>query len=150
MLRPWDVGPATDLSSLRCPLCNNQQDSHEHLFFECAYAAKVWGYVRNLADLNDAPPVLMDIVDLLQQMGKSRKVRSIFGKLILAATAYFIWNERNSRLFKNMKRSPEDIRDVIMVTVRLKLLTFRFKNKPDVVALLQRWKMPRSFRLYGS
>nr|GEU62956.1 hypothetical protein [Tanacetum cinerariifolium] len=115
MLRPWDVGPATDLSSLRYPLCNNQQDSHEHLFFECAYAAKVWGYVRDLADLNDAPPVLMDIVDLLQQMGKSRKVRSIFRKLILAATAYFIWNERNSRLFKNRKRSPEDIRDVIMV-----------------------------------
>nr|GEV94593.1 hypothetical protein [Tanacetum cinerariifolium] len=57
MLHPWDVGPATDLSSLRCPLCNNQQDSHEHLFFECAYAAKVWGYVRDLADLNDAPPV---------------------------------------------------------------------------------------------
>nr|GEW19171.1 RNA-directed DNA polymerase, eukaryota, reverse transcriptase zinc-binding domain protein [Tanacetum cinerariifolium] len=150
MLRPWDVGPAMDLSSLRCPLCNNQQDSHEHLFFECAYTAKVWGYVRDLTDLNDAPPVLMDIFDLLQQMGKSRKVRSIFGKLILAATTYFVWNERNSRLFKNMKRSPEDIRDVIMVKVRLKLLTFRFKNKPDVVALLQRWKMPRSFWQYGS
>nr|GEX89472.1 reverse transcriptase zinc-binding domain-containing protein [Tanacetum cinerariifolium] len=101
-------------------------------------------------DLNDVPPILIDIVDLLQQIGKSRKVRSIFGKLILAATAYFVLNERNSRLFKNMKRSPKDIRDVIMVTVRLKLLTFRFKNKPDVVALLQRWKMPRSFRLYGS
>ena len=32
-LRPWDVGEDVDLGALRCPLCNMQQDTHEHLFF---------------------------------------------------------------------------------------------------------------------
>ncbi|GJS20507.1 RNA-directed DNA polymerase, eukaryota [Tanacetum coccineum] len=53
---------------------------------------------------------------------------SVFGKLILAASSYYIWLERNNRLFKKGKRSPEEIRDIIIVTVRLKLTTFRFKK----------------------
>ncbi|GKD95055.1 hypothetical protein Tco_1374892 [Tanacetum coccineum] len=41
MLRPWDVGPSIDISSLRCVFCQNHMDSHEHLFFECSFAAKI-------------------------------------------------------------------------------------------------------------
>ncbi|GJX20498.1 protein LAZ1 [Tanacetum coccineum] len=33
--------------------------------------------------------------------------------------AYFIWMEQNNRTFKNTRRSPKEIRDLIMVTVRL-------------------------------
>ncbi|GJY65057.1 protein LAZ1 [Tanacetum coccineum] len=66
-MRQWDVGVGIELNLLRCALCDSQQDSHAHLFFECPFLSKV-------------------------------------------------------------KQSPEDIRDVIMVTVRLKLLTFRFKD----------------------
>ncbi|GJT56748.1 putative reverse transcriptase domain-containing protein [Tanacetum coccineum] len=112
-LRAWDVGPNVDLSMLRCPLCDTQRDSHEHLFFECAYSAKVWDYVRVLADLDNVPPTLMDIVATLLAMCKARTTRSIFGRLILAATTYFIWNERNNRLFNKINRKPEDIRDMI-------------------------------------
>ena len=27
---------------LNCPLCKVREDSHEHLFFQCDYAAKIW------------------------------------------------------------------------------------------------------------
>ncbi|GKA58044.1 hypothetical protein Tco_0757232 [Tanacetum coccineum] len=84
-----------------------------------------------------------------EPMSHKRTVQSIIGRLILAATSYVIWLERNNRLFKKVKRSPEVIRDVIIVTVRLKLLTFRFKNKVMVQQLLSQWKMPTNFRLYG-
>ncbi|GJW48656.1 hypothetical protein Tco_0080302 [Tanacetum coccineum] len=49
----------------------------------------------------------------------------------------------------NVRRSPEEIRDLIMVTVRLKLVSFCFKNTTNVNRLLARWKLPRNFRLYG-
>ncbi|GJW24414.1 putative reverse transcriptase domain-containing protein [Tanacetum coccineum] len=101
-LRQWDVGNNVDLNLLVCPLCSAQQDSHAHLFFECAYSS--------------------------QPMAHKRTVRSIFGKLILAAATYFVWLERNNRLFKKTKRTPEELKDVIMITVRIKLLSFRFKN----------------------
>ncbi|GKD50598.1 homeodomain-like protein [Tanacetum coccineum] len=148
-LRTWDVGPNIDLSLLRCLLCESQMDSYEHLFFECVYSLKVWAYVRNLADMDNVAPMLMDIVLFIQPMGNSRMAKCIFGKLLLAAMSYFIWTERNNRLFKHVKHSPKDIRDMIMVTVRLKLMTFKFKNTANVKHFLQRWKMPNTFRLYG-
>nr|GEZ40144.1 hypothetical protein [Tanacetum cinerariifolium] len=87
-MRQWDVGPNGDPTNLRCPLCDGQPDSHPHLFFKCTFSAKVWRYVRVLADMDNVPP----------------------------------------QTFKNIRRSPKEIRDIIMVTVRLKLITFRFKN----------------------
>ncbi|GJY66390.1 homeodomain-like protein [Tanacetum coccineum] len=131
-LRQWDVGINTDLNLLRCSLCNTQSDSHAHLFFECPYSSKVWKLVRHLADMELVPPILYDIVAHLQSMANKRTARSIFGKLILAASSYFVWLERNNRLFKNVKRTPEELRDVIMVTVRLKLLSFKFKNSAKI------------------
>ncbi|GJV72771.1 hypothetical protein Tco_1492766 [Tanacetum coccineum] len=37
---------------------------------------------------------------------------------------------------------------VLFSLSRLKLLSFKFKNSAKVISLLDRWKMPRSFRLY--
>ncbi|GJV78780.1 hypothetical protein Tco_1514650 [Tanacetum coccineum] len=111
--------------------------------------AKVWRYIRDLAAMDNVLPTMHDILLYLRHMANKRTVHSIFGKIILAASSYYIWLERNNRVFKNVKKTPEDIRDIIMVTVRLKLLTFRFKNTTMVNQLLSRWKMPINFRLYG-
>ncbi|GJR61141.1 reverse transcriptase zinc-binding domain-containing protein [Tanacetum coccineum] len=121
-LRQWDVGDGTDLNLLQCALCESQKDSHPHLFFECAFSSKVWQLVFHLADLDQVPP----------------------------PTSYFIWMERNNRLFKKVKKKPEEIRDMVMIIVSLMLLTLRFKNKLKVAELLSRLKMPSNFRLYGS
>ncbi|GJZ97564.1 aspartic peptidase, partial [Tanacetum coccineum] len=90
--------------------------------------AKVWSYVRDLVVMDLIPPVLQDIFLYLLPMGDKRTAKSVFGKLILSASAYFIWMERNNRTFKNTRRSPEEIRDLIMVTVQLKFISFWFKN----------------------
>ncbi|GJQ94328.1 hypothetical protein Tco_0005467 [Tanacetum coccineum] len=128
---------------------DSQPDSHAHLFFECPLLSKVWLYVHELAGMELIPPIMHDIISYLQPISKKRTALSILGKLILAASSYFIWLERNNRVFKQVKKSPEDIHDIIMVKVRLKLLTFRFKDTSMVNQLLARWKMPKSFRLYG-
>ncbi|GJV96829.1 hypothetical protein Tco_1548406 [Tanacetum coccineum] len=75
-------------------------------------------------------------------------LKGTIGRLLLAASSYFIWSERNNRTFKQIKRSPEDIRDIIMVTVRLKLITIKFKNTLKVNQLLSTWKMPLNARIY--
>ncbi|GKC33403.1 aspartic peptidase [Tanacetum coccineum] len=78
-----------------------------------------------------------------------RNARSVIGRILVAAAAYFIWVERNNHVFKNSRRSPEELCDAIIVTVRLKLLSFRFKNTAAFQDILARWKMPSSFRLYS-
>ncbi|GJQ89400.1 reverse transcriptase domain, reverse transcriptase zinc-binding domain protein, partial [Tanacetum coccineum] len=97
-LKPWDVDAHTDLMQLRCPLCGLQQDSHEHLFFECSFSSKVWKYVRNLAGMEIVPPVLDDIVQWFQPMANKRSFKNVVGKMIFAAASYFIWIERNNRI----------------------------------------------------
>ncbi|GJT58261.1 hypothetical protein Tco_0993315 [Tanacetum coccineum] len=61
-----------------------------------------------------------------------RSAVSVIKILLLAASSYYIWIEQNNRLFKQLKRYSEELHDIIMVTVRLKLLTFRFKNTTKV------------------
>ncbi|GJU00845.1 reverse transcriptase domain, reverse transcriptase zinc-binding domain protein [Tanacetum coccineum] len=162
-MRQWDVGGGTDLNLLRCSLCDSQPDSHEHLFFECAFSSQpmanqytaisvlerlllaastyyVW-LERNNRIFKKVKRTPEEIIDIIMFY--------VLGRLLLAASTYYVWLERNNRIFKKVKRTPEEIIDIIMVTVHLKLLTFRFKNTNMVNKLLSRWKMPTSFRLYG-
>ncbi|GKG05791.1 hypothetical protein Tco_0325877, partial [Tanacetum coccineum] len=53
---------------------------------------------------------------------------SIISRLVLAATSYYIWLERNGRLFKKKTSSLDQIVDVIISMVWLKLVTFMFKK----------------------
>nr|GEV22089.1 hypothetical protein [Tanacetum cinerariifolium] len=129
---------------------HNVMDSHEHLFFEYSYSSKVWCFVRDLAGMESIQPRLEDIVSWLSPMATKRSFKSVVGKLSFAATTYVIWCERNNWLFKNTRRSLEELKDQIMVVVRLKLTTFRFKNKMVVNSMLAKWKLPNNFRLYGS
>ncbi|GJX43346.1 hypothetical protein Tco_0260022 [Tanacetum coccineum] len=99
-VRPWDVGPTVDLALLRCLLCDTQRDSHSHLFFESPFSAKVWEYVRHLAVMEHVSPIMENILLYLQPMDRVRTAKSVFGRLLLAATSYFLWVERNNRLFR--------------------------------------------------
>ncbi|GJR80011.1 hypothetical protein Tco_0150796 [Tanacetum coccineum] len=81
------------------------------------------------------PSDLSSILDFLISITKMRSARSVIAKLIFSAASYFIWQERNYRIFKKSKRSPNQIIDIIKSTVHLKLLTCKFKmtNNDDLV-----------------
>nr|GFA58756.1 hypothetical protein [Tanacetum cinerariifolium] len=66
-------------------------------------------------------------------IAKRMSFKSCVGKLTLAAAAYFVWQERNFRLLKNSKRSIQEVVDCVMSSVRLKLLSCRFKKSKDAV-----------------
>ncbi|GJX32936.1 hypothetical protein Tco_0242791 [Tanacetum coccineum] len=102
--------------------------------------------IRSLAGMDTILPILQNIIAYLQPMAHQRNIRSVIGRLLVAAASYCIWMERNCRTFKNVRRTPEEVRDSIITIVRLKLLTCRFKNTTMVNELLARWKMPRNFR----
>ncbi|GJT69751.1 sodium/hydrogen exchanger 6 [Tanacetum coccineum] len=64
-------------------------------------------------------------------------------RIVVAATSYYIWLERNGRLFKKKTSTPGQIVDVIFSTVRLKLVTFKFKKMSTKSRLLlDQWKIP--------
>ncbi|GJW13734.1 reverse transcriptase domain, reverse transcriptase zinc-binding domain protein, partial [Tanacetum coccineum] len=65
--------------------------------------------------------------------------------IVLAAMTYFLWNERNSRLFKKKKSTADQIVQHITSLVRMKLVTFKFKRiTVGSRLLLDQWKIPSS------
>ncbi|GKC26566.1 hypothetical protein Tco_1033860 [Tanacetum coccineum] len=58
-------------------------------------------------------------------------------KLILAVTVYFIWQERNFRMFKGESRSEDVLSKAIYDGVKSKLLTVRVKKsfRADFIAI---------------
>ncbi|GJT51300.1 retrotransposon protein, putative, ty3-gypsy subclass [Tanacetum coccineum] len=113
-LRQWGVGPSIDLNLLKCPLCDLVPNSHDHLFFECAFSSQVWSKVRALCGMDFIPPRLIDVTTFINPISKSKTEVSILSRLVLATTSYYIWMERNGRLFKKNTSSPDQIVDVII------------------------------------
>ncbi|GJY61990.1 hypothetical protein Tco_0462647 [Tanacetum coccineum] len=116
---------------LSCSLCDLQEDSHEHLFFECNFSKQVWFKVKRFTGLSNSMPSIDSIIHDIIHFAKRKSSRSIIAKLVVAATTYFIWQERNNRMFKKSKRSVEQVADCIINVVRLKLLSCKWKKSKD-------------------
>ncbi|GJY66563.1 reverse transcriptase domain-containing protein [Tanacetum coccineum] len=68
--------------------------------------------------------------------------KSVIAKLVVAASAYFVWQERNNQLFKNNKRMVTQLIGCIMSSIRLKLLSCCFKKSREGVRLAHEWSLP--------
>ena len=126
-----------------CPLCQRGPDSHSHLFFECCYSSQVWQKVKVLAEIPVISDSWEDILGWLTSKAHSRSAKNVIGRLLVAAMAYYIWQERNNRIFSTHSRPPNQLVDLITSTVTLKLVTLRFKRTNAVERVLQAWKIPR-------
>ncbi|GJS76051.1 hypothetical protein Tco_0725932 [Tanacetum coccineum] len=69
-------------------------------------------------------------------LSKKRSAKSVIAKLVFAASSYFIWQERNSRLFANQRRSKDQLIEVIKTTdsvVRVFEVFLKLECPPRVV-----------------
>ncbi|GJZ91288.1 RNA-directed DNA polymerase, eukaryota, reverse transcriptase zinc-binding domain protein [Tanacetum coccineum] len=103
----------------------------------------VWGHMRNLAGLSNVAGSIQVIVDTLIPFSIRRSARSVVATLVVAACSYFIWQERNSKLFNNQKRSFRQVIECIKSSVRL-LLSCYFKKSRDALFFKQLWELPDS------
>ncbi|KAJ6674332.1 hypothetical protein OIU79_021509 [Salix purpurea] len=107
----------------RCVLCNEDEETHGHLFFNCSFTAGIWAVTGRRAQVrwpaNDqdifhwASLNLQGILD----------AKHIIAKLILSSTVYFVWYERNNRIFKHQFTPREQIQKDIIGLVRDRLST---------------------------
>ncbi|GJW51394.1 hypothetical protein Tco_0092745, partial [Tanacetum coccineum] len=146
-LRYWDISRSF---TTNCPLCDVQPDSHDHLFFYCYFSNKVWVQVRDLAGLSNVSSSFSVIMNSLIPIVKRRSSRSVIAKLVVAGAAYYIWQERNGRLFKKPPRLTNQITKYVTSAVRLKLLSCYFKKSKDGLDLMKRWKIPNNGKIIDS
>nr|GEV15889.1 hypothetical protein [Tanacetum cinerariifolium] len=104
-----------------------------------------WSMARSKAAMDGICPNWEDVVNWIMPMSSKRSAISIIARLVLGATAYFIWQERNLYLFKNQSRTISQVHDVIVHYVRLQLLMFSFKNTWKVRQILAFWNVTGKF-----
>ncbi|GKA05135.1 RNA-directed DNA polymerase, eukaryota, reverse transcriptase zinc-binding domain protein [Tanacetum coccineum] len=82
---------------LKCGFCKQYGDSLHHLFFQCDVTKKIWCEMLKLTYKMDVQFKLLDVVDALACKSGKRSIGNVVNKIVLAATVYFIWQERNFR-----------------------------------------------------
>ncbi|XP_022024249.1 uncharacterized protein LOC110924561 [Helianthus annuus] len=137
----WNRTVTGSMNLMCCLLCYSGIDTHNHLFFECEYSKAVWYSIRNKGDMGSVSEKWEDVVNWLVPRSASRSIASVISRILVAASAYFIWRERNARFFNNRLRPPELISELIVDTVRAKLLSFKYKRSARVITLMEEWKL---------
>ncbi|KAL4554753.1 hypothetical protein LXL04_037356 [Taraxacum kok-saghyz] len=97
-----------------CQLCNNEQESVDHLLVNCSYTkcAMDWIYKWCGIQLHQVLNI-GDLIHYAANWGNCPKKRTILTS-ILYCSICCIWLERNNRLFKNKKVPPTKLADEII------------------------------------
>ncbi|GKE18844.1 hypothetical protein Tco_1426421 [Tanacetum coccineum] len=71
------------------------------------YSAKIWERVKVKGKMENANSNLYKVVDKISERPSNNHIWRIIQRLIVSASVYFIWQERNKRLFQNEERAPD-------------------------------------------
>ncbi|GJZ76382.1 reverse transcriptase zinc-binding domain-containing protein [Tanacetum coccineum] len=128
--------------NMLCPFCKKEKDSYSHLFFDCDFAQGVWNRLKVMSKLDDISRVWAQIISDITIRKANNSIWSIIQRLVLGAAVYFIWQERNFRLFRGSIRSAEMVTSMIIDTVRLRLLGLKIKHSCKVLKADVIWNLP--------
>ncbi|XP_074297250.1 uncharacterized protein LOC141627955 [Silene latifolia] len=100
----------------RCALCEGCSEDLLHLFFACPYSRMVFLDIANWAHFPTSTVLLADVLHCFLSTRTTGKQ-----KASLMALLYFLWKERNNRIFRGVQSSPETLCIVIKKVVNLRL-----------------------------
>ncbi|GJY08267.1 zf-CCHC domain-containing protein [Tanacetum coccineum] len=88
--------------------------------------------------------VKLELDEWIKDNGCSRHMtgnKDLFSSNKAIYEAYFLWRERNDRLFKKGKNTVDHVIGSIKSSVRLKLLSCRFKKSKAGLDILKQWNI---------
>ncbi|XP_074305162.1 uncharacterized protein LOC141640175 [Silene latifolia] len=107
----------------RCILCKQDNGTHSHLFFNYDFSSKIWDGIQRWLKISgrsyDAESELLWCSDRRH----GRHWKNGWLRDSIAETCYYIWDERNSRVFNGLERTAEQLLHVIRVTVSSRILS---------------------------
>ncbi|PWA74697.1 Phytosulfokine [Artemisia annua] len=108
----------------------------------CIFARRLWERLKNMAKLNDCSNIWAEIISCIANKPASNTVWSMTQRLVFGAAVYFIWQEKNSRLFSGVERSEDSLFMIIVESVRMRLMGLNMKVTSDVINASVIWKFP--------
>ncbi|GJT65337.1 RNA-directed DNA polymerase, eukaryota, reverse transcriptase zinc-binding domain protein [Tanacetum coccineum] len=96
-----------DLDTVRCPLCNNDIETEDHIFVKCPLAIDTWKVIFSWWQFTGITNSnLLDILTMGDRLPMAHKHRKFFD-VVVNTTIWAIWNHRNKTVF-NLKRPQKE------------------------------------------
>ncbi|PWA79019.1 ATPase, F1/V1/A1 complex, alpha/beta subunit, Zinc knuckle CX2CX4HX4C [Artemisia annua] len=92
----------------------------------------IWNDFKKRIDKETLPNRWEDVIQYMIKLKCNQSINSILRRIGLAACVYFIWNERNRRIFGNEKRVVDELIKTIVNHLRLKLSSLHVKKSAQV------------------
>ncbi|GJV15253.1 hypothetical protein Tco_1360576 [Tanacetum coccineum] len=108
--------------------------------FKCSFVRNLWNkspFV--IADIHTNSLDLNEIVHILVSNGNGSNIKSIIRRLAFAASIYSIWQKRNGRIFKESKRSCDEVFKSMIEMIKNKLHGITVKDSLAVRDIERRW-----------
>ncbi|GKE35893.1 RNA-directed DNA polymerase, eukaryota, reverse transcriptase zinc-binding domain protein, partial [Tanacetum coccineum] len=118
---------------LICPLCNSENDSHDHLFFNCDYSKDVWRQIKSKLKEPNWNSNWENVIEAIVNYGCRNTIKSIIQRISIATAIYYIWNERNKRIFTQEQRNSQCLFNGIEENIKLQLLNLKVKKSLAVM-----------------
>lgn len=104
-----------DLHSTQCPVCDNDQETEEHLFTSCVIASQIlklidkWWAVH-ISSFNN----IQDVISYAHSFQESKVHRKCIDAVV-QTTLWVLWRYRNGVTFNNSKLRSDTLCDGIML-----------------------------------
>ncbi|XP_019238405.1 PREDICTED: uncharacterized protein LOC109218495 [Nicotiana attenuata] len=98
-----------NITSAECVLCEAADESHDHLFFTCKYSSNVWEKVMYWAGTGRKAKIWSEEISWASAYATGRISDATIYRMILAGAVYYLWQERNWRIFRKNKRKAEEL-----------------------------------------
>ena len=86
--------------------------------------------------------VWVEVVSGISIRTANNTIWSIIQRLVVGATVYYIWQERNGRLYQKDERSVEVLFCMIVETIRMRLMSLKIKYSNEVIKAAAIWRLP--------
>lgn len=93
-----------------CVICKQAHEIRNHLFMECNFSMLLWKRLVHWLDAIQPIQTTWDaMLTWIVQRSKGKTPRSQLWKMVYIEFTYTIWKERNSRNFRQVEHTIEDI-----------------------------------------
>ncbi|XP_020254023.1 uncharacterized protein LOC109831093 [Asparagus officinalis] len=123
-----------------CVLCIGEKETRDHLFFQCPFTAFIWKLCKLKLQLDIT--VIQDLRTEalhIQQKFKVKDRTYKLARLVLSATLWHIWQERNRRIFHNQRMHKISVFRRLYEDINVLLRTCNWKAGNEVV--LANWSL---------
>ncbi|KAH0780943.1 hypothetical protein KY290_000541 [Solanum tuberosum] len=94
------------VEEVMCVLCEADNESHNHLFFQCMFTTQVWQKILHWLNIQREARRWDDEVLWANTHCKGKQARAKVYMMAVATSVYVVWKERNQRIFKQIIRTP--------------------------------------------